>query len=335
MSVFSNSGYYLIYLIVLIPYEIIRHMPHGVIKGGAWIGGQIMNWIPSIRNLARANLRIAFPEYSEAEVRRVACCSLCNLARNIVEFVWLNGHAERIERCYSLLPEVAEKLKGHVARGERLIFVNPHIGSWEASGVMAPYYTGTDMAAIAKPVRNPYLNRLFNRGNREKVKGFHIIFARGAIRAAMKALREGQSVGTLIDQNTRVRDGGRFVKFFGLPVPSSTAPAVLMKYCISRKIPAVIMFGASVRHEDGRIYAHSEYLPKPFAEYRDEVEVLQDLITISESYIRRYPEQYLWFYHRFRYIEPEWPEELKKRFPYYAEETSAHFYSKATRSIKK
>ena len=62
-------------------------------------------------------------------------------------------------------------------------------------------------------------------GNREKVRGLEIIFSSGAIRAATKALRDGRGVGTLIDQNTRVRDGGSFVNFFGLPVSSSTAPA--------------------------------------------------------------------------------------------------------------
>ena len=328
MHAFSNFGYFLIYLIVLIPYEIIRHLPYGAVKGGAWFVGGVMNWIPSIRNLVRANLRIAFPEYSKAEVARTGLRSLRNLALNIGEFIWLNGHAERIERRYVLPPDVTEKLKGHVARGERIIFVNPHLGSWEASGVMAPYYAGVDMVAIAKPVRNPYINRLINRGNREKVKGLHIIFSHGAIRAAMQALREGRGVGTLIDQNTRVRDGGTFIHFFGLPVPSSTAPALLMKYCVSKGIPAVIIYGTSVRHEDGRVYAHARYLPKPFEEYRDEAEVLQDLMKISESYIRRYPDQYLWFYHRFRYIESDWPEELKKRYPYYAEIAAPHFYRK-------
>lgn len=334
MSTFNKSRDFLVYLAVLIPYRVIRLMPYAVVRAGARLGGEIMNLVPSIRKIVRANLRVAFPEYSEAEAARVGRRSLCNLTLNIAEFIWLNGRPERIERCYVLPSDVTERLKGHVARGERIIFVNPHLGSWEASGVMAPYYAGVDMVAIAKPVRNPYLNGLINSGNREKVKGLEIVFASGAIRAATRALRNGRGVGTLIDQNTRVRDGGSFVDFFGLPVPSSTAPAHLMKYCVAHGLPAVIVYGTSVRHGDGRIYAHSEYLPKPFAEYRDETEVLQDLMKISESYIRQYPEQYLWFYSRFQYIEPTCPEALKKRYPYYARVVGPHFYRKTSADIK-
>ena len=334
MSAFNKSRDFLVYLAVLIPYRVIRLMPYAVVKAGARLGGEIMNLVPSIRKVVRANIRVAFPEYSDAEVAGVGRRSLCHLTRNLAEFIWLNGRPDRIERCYVLPPDITERLKGHVARGERIIFVNPHLGSWEASGVMAPYYAGVDMVAIAKPIRNPYLNGLINSGNREKVKGLEIIFASGAIRAATRALRNGRGVGTLIDQNTRVRDGGSFVDFFGLPVPSSTAPAHLMKYCVAHELPAVIVYGTSVRHEDGRVYAHSEYLPKPFAEYRDETEVLQDLMKISESYIRQYPEQYLWFYSRFQYIEPTCPEPLKKRYPYYARVAGPHFYRKTSADIK-
>ncbi|WP_158704166.1 lysophospholipid acyltransferase family protein [Victivallis lenta] len=334
MSSFGRSRDFLVYLAVLIPYQAIRLMPYPVVKGMARLCGGTMNLIPSIRNLVRANIRTAFPEYSETEVARVGSRSLYNLALNMAEFIWLNGRPDRIERCYFLPPDVTERLKGHVARKERIIFVNPHLGSWEASGVMAPYYAGVDMVAIAKPVRNPYLNKMINSGNREKVRGLEIIFSSGAIRAATKALRDGRGVGTLIDQNTRVRDGGSFVNFFGLPVSSSTAPAHLMKYCIAHEIPAVIIYGTSVRHEDGRVHAHSAYLPKPFSEYGDETEVLQDLMNISEEYIRRYPDQYLWFYRRFQNIEPTCPEELKKRYPYYSKVVGPHFYRKTSRDIK-
>ncbi len=334
MNIFGKFRDILVYLAVWVPYQIIRLMPYPAVKATSWIGGRIMYCIPSIRKLVQENVQAAFPEYSRKEAARIGLLSLHHLALNLAEFVWLNGRSERIERCYFLPPDITEQLKGHVARGERIIFVNPHLGSWEASGVMAPYYAGVDMVAIAKPVRNPYLNRMFNSGNREKVKGLEIIFSNGAIRAATKALRDGRGVGTLIDQNTRVRDGGSFVNFFGLPVPSSTAPAHLMKYCIARDIPAVIIYGTSVRHEDGRVHAHSAYLPKPFSEYRDETEVLQELMNISEEYVRRYPEQYLWFYRRFQNIEPTCPEELKKRYPRYAKVVSPRFYRKTSRDVR-
>ena len=266
------------------------------------------------------------PELPETEVARICRESLFHLAWNMFEFIWLDGNPARIERCYYLPPDITAELRKHVADGERIIFVNPHLGSWEASGVMAPYYAGVDMVAIAKPVRNPYINRLLNQGGREKVRGLEIIFARGAIRAAIKALRAGRGVGTLIDQNTKGRVGGIFVNFFGIPVSSSAAPAVLKRFCDAEGIPAVIIYGTSVRHADGRVTAHSAKLSKPFSEYADDREVIQELMDISERFVRAYPEQYLWLYRRFQNIPPDCPPEIRARYPGYAKVTNSHFF---------
>ena len=196
---------------------------------------------------------------------------------------------------------------------------------------MPPFYAGMKMAAIAKPVRNPYLNKLLNSGGREKTHGLEVIFSKGAMRAALHALKQGKGLGTLIDQNTRVRDGGVFVDFFGVPVPSSTAPATLKRYCDAHGIPTVIIYGTSLRLADGRNTAHIEDLSKPFSEYADDREVLQELMQISEKYIRMYPDQYLWFYKRFQYIAPDCPEEIRKRYPEYAVIPRPEFFRKAGR----
>lgn len=306
------------YWAVLLVSGVIRILPHGALRGLAKICGAVLYAVPPVRKLLTANIRCAMPELPETEVRRIARASTFHLFMNLLEFVWLHGDPKRIERWYDIGEDIGAKLREHVAAGERIIFVNPHLGSWEASGIMAPYYSNVDLVAIAKPVRNPYLNRLLNEDGREKNKGLRIIFSRGAIRAAVRALREGSGIGTLIDQNTRVREGGAFVDFFGIPVSSSKAPASLKRFCDTEHIPSVIIYGSSVREADGKIHAKMAYLPKPFAEYPDDTAVLQELMRLSETFIRRYPEQYLWFYHRFQYIPPEAPEDVRKRYPYYA-----------------
>ena len=48
--------------------------------------------------------------------------------------------------------------------------------------------------------------------------------------------------------------------------------------------------------------------------------------------IRQFPEQYLWYYQRFNIIPPNCPDELKKRYPYYAKPANARFYSRAKRT---
>ena len=55
---------------------------------------------------------------------------------------------------------------------------------------------------------------------------------------------------------------------------------------------------------------------------------------MSERYIRKNPEQYLWLYRRFQHIPPGAPEELRKRYPYYARVPGAKFFRKEELSIK-
>ena len=280
------------------------------------------------RKLVCANIHAAMPELAPPEVKRIARESLRNTFRNFLEFVWMNGDIERVRRCCHYPPDIAEQLHAHVRAGRRIIFINPHLGSWEASGLMIPMYGNMDMAAIAKPVKNPYINRLLNSESREKAHGLRIIFSRGAAREAIKLMKKGMHLGTLIDQNTRVRDGGEFLEFFGLPVASSVAPAVLKRYCDAHDLPAVLIFGASVREKDGLIHSVVRELPRPFEEYPDDKAVIQEFMKISESFIRKYPEQYLWLYKRFQHIPPDCPEELRKRYPYYAKVPPPSFYRK-------
>ena len=60
----------------------------------------------------------------------------------------------------------------------------------------------------------------------------------------------------------------------------------------------------------------------------DADEMIQELISISEEFIRKTPEQYLWLYKRFAHIPQGIDEKLKKRYPYYARVVKDSFYSK-------
>ncbi len=322
---------FLLYIIVVVLYGFIKIQPHWLLKLNAKIAGSVLYLYPYARKVTQANIKTAFPEKTPAQVREIARKSLINLAFNLTEFLWMCGRVKRIER-YTVIPEpVLSQLKECVASNRRIIFVNPHLGSWECSGLMAPHYAGVEMVAIAKPVSNKYLDKFINKIGREQEKGLKIVYSKGAMRASIKALQAGQGVGTLIDQNTKLRDGGVFVDFFGLPVPSSAAPAVLMEYCMKNNIPAIIIYGTSVRLANGVITAHSEVLSKPFEEYESPKEVLQELMHISEEYIRRFPEHYLWFYKRFQHIPPDAPDAIKARFPFYAKVPSQRFFGKVVK----
>lgn len=332
MKVWVTIRQYLAYIGVLVPIMIARCLPHWGIRLLARIGGIAMYATPSLRRLVLANIATALPEVPEPRRRRIARESFRHLALNMLEFLWMEGIPKRVRRCYPPIPpEIIDPVIELRKRGERIIFVTPHLGSWECSGLVVPYYAGFRLAAVAKPIRNRFLNRRFTRW-REASAGLHVIFSRGAIRAAIAALRKGESVGLLTDQNTKAREGGVFLDFFGLPVACTTSPALLKRYCDAHGIPATIIFGCSVREGAGeKLVAHKRVLRKPFSEYADDREVIRELLGYSEEMIRKYPEQYLWLYRRFQYIPEGAAEELRRRYPYYATTPRPSFYRRGPR----
>lgn len=316
------------FLVVYIPYVLIRISPWFLMRGTARFLGFCLHLIPGARKLVRENIHAAMPELSPREVRDIARRSFDHLMWNLLEYIWLTGNEKRIRRCFVPTEFALKTVTELGKKNERIIFVNPHMGSWEASGLMAPFYGGVKLAAIAKPVKNPYLNKLLNSGSRESTPGLRIIFSKGAMRSSIKALKEGWSIGTLNDQNTRVRNGGVFVNFFGLPVPSSTAPALLKSYCDQKKIPCTILFACSLRNKEGKIEAHVFTLNKPFEAHKGPEEVLQEFMDTSEKLIRQFPEQYLWLYRRFQHIPEDATPEQLSRYPRYARRPGPNFYLK-------
>ena len=325
---FKKIRYFAEYLLVMLIYQPLRFMPWWLMRFSAWQLGFLMHLLPGCRKLVRANIHAAMPELPPREVNRIARSSFDHLTWNLLEYFWCIGNEKRIRRCCYVEEETLKFCHQKVKEKKQVIFVNPHLGSWEISGLMTPFYTKLQLAAIAKPLKNPYLNNLLNTGNRESTRGVKIIFSKGAMRASLQALREGWSIGTLIDQNTRLRDGGVFVDFFGLPVPSSTAPAVMQSYCNQKGISCQILFACSLRNSEKKLVGKAWSLEKPFEEYTSHAEVLQELMKKSEKIIRENPEQYLWMYRRFQYIpENATPEQLA-RYPWYAERPGSKFYSK-------
>ena len=155
-------------------------------------------------------------------------------------------------------------------------------------------------------------------------EGSIVIPAKGAVKGMMKALSDGNIVVTLIDQNTRARDGGVWTNFFGMPVPASRAPAMF-----ARKRKCEIAIGGCVRV--GRKYkTFTEELPKSINEYDSDVELMQHLMDAHERIIRKYPEQYLWMYKRFQHIPETANTDTIKKYPFYSEMVKPRFYSTKT-----
>jgi KDO2-lipid IV(A) lauroyltransferase len=226
-----------------------------------------------------------------------------------LEFLHFTRHPERVAMAADVHDEEFRDVlaTGHSANGAMM--VTPHLGNWELLGQVVAAH-GVRLCAVAQPIRNSWGARLVDRARR--YHGLELIPVEGAARGMLRAARAGKPIGMLMDQNTRLGEGGMFADFFGLPVATTRAPAAL-----ARRLELPVVVAACVR-EEGRLRVRSVRLPRPVSGYSNDSELTQALMAANEELIRAYPEQYAWMYRRWRYMPATAPPEVQARYPFYA-----------------
>ncbi len=102
-----------------------------------------------------------------------------------------------------------------------MILVAAHLSKWEiapAAGVS----TGIPLKFVYSPMQNPRLDRMLRR-KRESL-GLDLISKKQGIRAFVRQLQGGGSIGLLADQRS---DRGELVPFFGAEMLTTVVPARL------------------------------------------------------------------------------------------------------------
>ena len=262
------------------------------------------------RRLGLANLDLAFgAAKTPAEKRRILRESLRNFSLTMLDLLWFSRNSEaRMARWLAVTSGMRDAMANRVAR----VGVTGHFGNWELIGRYWALAAG-GLTSVAMPLKNPAVGELLREAR--ELTGQQIVEREGALKKLVRALRDGGTVGLLLDQNTDPEEGGTFADFFGKPVAVSPAAGILAS-----------MTGAEI------IFAYA--LPRPDGTYRGELphlipaadiaamdrataaQVLTQRITgFYEEAIRAYPECWLWSYKRWRHVPTGMP---KDGFPYYA-----------------
>ncbi len=256
--------------------------------------------------IIEANLKIAFPEKTSAQIRALRQKNLHFLVEFGLDFLQSLRYPRRFEsrmRPFSF----PDELKNCDQAG---IFCSPHLGNWEMLIRFLPTF-GRPFVLLAAKLSSPKLNRLLYQVRSST--GAEIVDAKGAARKVLQAIRDKKFVGLLNDQNISPRHGGIFVSFFGLPAATSRLPAAL-----ARRENTLLAAAACCKTKDGGFELLFQPLPKTTDQYKSDWELTAALIAANEKLIRRYPEQYLWLYQRWRYLPKNLSAEQKLRFPFYA-----------------
>ncbi len=289
--------------------KFIQVLPRWALTLLARLLGRLFYLAPGQRRVPLANLSVVFPEWNKAAKKLTARRAMQSTVLGLFEFFWVQKRPSLIPKLVAFPEESRRLLEDAKGAATGLIILTLHIGNWELVnlGLNALDFP---LRPVARRQPNPWVNALVETGR--ALTGARAIREKGAAREILTALRAGDTVAMLVDQNTTPHKGGVFTEFFGLPVPISRAPAAF-----ARRTDTAIVLVFCIRRQDGTFSLEARSLAKPAAECADETELCRQINKATEGIIRDYPDQYLWWYRRFRYIPPDWPGD-HNRYPYYS-----------------
>jgi len=250
--------------------------------------------MPRLRKTAEFNLRLAFPEWSEAQCAVVIRGMVRNLGWMAAEFARLPRHTnENIEQLVVL--DGHENFLEGQRRGKGVLYLTGHIGAWELSSYAHALY-GFPLHFMARPLDNERVNALVNeyRG----LSGNRPVFKNDSARTVLKILRESGTVGILADQNTMPEEGV-FVDFFGKTACTTTGIARVALHTDAAVVPGYAVWDARIEKYRLRFEPTVELIRTGNSE-RDVFENTQKFAKVIEEIIRKYPEQWVWVHARWK-----------------------------------
>jgi len=274
---------------------VMRILPHGVARFlGAALGSGVFHIAARLRKVGRRNLQMALPELSDERREEILRGVFRSLGWQLAEFCRMDRYTPENTRDW-LRCEGLENYLAARDRGKGVLVVTGHMGAWELSSF---YHSlaGFPMGMFIRRLDNRKLDAWVNRirclhGNRVYHKDD---FARGLL----TDMRHGLTVGLLMDTNMTPPQG-EFVEFFGLPACTATGLAH-----VARKTGAAVLPGFMLWEESEKKYV-LHFGPELKLPHTDDVagdilEITQLCTGAIESWIRRYPEQWLWIHRRWK-----------------------------------
>ena len=247
-----------------------------------------------LRRIGELNLKIAFPQMSPPERRRVLRDSFLNLGRHLGEFSRFSTTTPETLR-ETIDCEGLERLEAARALGRGVIMITGHLGAWELISFALSAF-GYPFNFLVRRIENPAVEQLLE--NTRTRFGNRTIDKRSAARSMLTTLRAGGVLGLLVDINV-VRDKGIFVDFFGVPASTTFMAAKLAL----RTGAAVIPVFAPWEHRRQRFVLDIGApltIERCGEEQQDIRQLTSKLTNVVEDHVRRYPDQWLWIHKRWR-----------------------------------
>jgi Kdo2-lipid IVA lauroyltransferase/acyltransferase len=277
----------LVHLLGLPPREMARPI-------GAWIGAAAFRVLPRLRSVGRQNLKLAYPQMSAAEQDKVLRGVYKHLGWQMAEFCQMRRYTPENTRGF-LRYEGLENYLAAKEEGKGVFVLTGHLGAWELSSF---YHSlmGYPMSMVIRRLDNPGVDRLVN--EIRCMHGNKVLHKDDFARGLLAAMRRGETVGILMDTNMTPPQGV-FVDFFGHMACTAAGMARVAQKTGAAVLPGFVLWEPAekkyVLHFGKRI------------DLVDTGDAEADMLTntaifakVTEEYVRRYPDQWLWVHRRWK-----------------------------------
>lgn len=258
--------------------------------------GSILGWLsfclsPTYRRRFLANARQAGVAWSEI------LGAVGQSGRLVAElpYLWLRPADQRLGARLKIAG--ASVVEDALARGRGVVFLTPHLGSFEvAAQAYAEHYgQRSAVTVLYRPARKAWLRDLVD-GARARPGLLTAPASLAGVRQMLRALKSGGTVGLLPDQVPPL-GMGEWAPFFGRPAYTMTLAARLVQQTGASVVLVWCRRLSWGRGHEMTFELMRESLP---TDSRARCESAAMINRAMERLIRQCPEQYLWGYHRYK-----------------------------------
>ncbi len=276
-----------IFLVNILPLRMMYGLANGL-AGLAWILGVR-------RQIVFNNLNRAFGgEKDPHEIRAIARETYRNIAKSICELLRVSKFLQaEIDKIFTI--QGRKYLDAALARGKGVIGLSAHLGNFPLMGakLVQEGYSCASFIHGANEARAVKL--LFDIGHHLGISLILTSPSYASVRQSLKWLRENKVLCIQADRNS---PQGVFVDFFGYPAATPIGPVVLAKRTGATILPMFVVREMNNRHRI--IFGPPVKLEITGNEEKDILVNSAKFTKIIESYVRKYPEQWLWTYRRWK-----------------------------------
>jgi Kdo2-lipid IVA lauroyltransferase/acyltransferase len=290
--------YYLLYgalyLISLLPMRLLYLLADGIYM-------LVYHGFGYRKDVVMANLRIAFPDKTEAERAGIAKKFYHNFIDSFIEVIKLVSASEAfLHKRFTADVRVLEEV---YKTGKSCQLHLGHTFNWEWGQLILTKLTKFKILVVYMPITNKVFEKLFY--NLRVRTGNAFLPATDMRNSICRYQQTQYLLGLVADQNPGNPESSYWLNFFGRPAPFVSGPE---KGARSSKLPVVF---ACIEKPRRGYYHATLKLGAQDASLLPEGELTRNYVGYLESVIRRNPDMWLWSHRRWKHA---WKEEYADKW---------------------